>query len=142
VERLESWVFQIARNAVTDHFRQRQMASNTDLAILAEVGPENEENANREVAGCIEALIDCLPDDQQRAVALYELEGASQADIAQRESISLSAAKSRIQRGRRKLEAILLECCRFQLDTRGNVLDYNAVSPGCAPTCGCTDGCS
>jgi RNA polymerase sigma-70 factor (ECF subfamily) len=142
VDRLESWVFQIARNAVADFFRQRPALSATEAALVAEAAPENEENANREVAGCIAALIDCLPDDQRRAVSLYELQGVSQADIAHRESISLSAAKSRVQRGRRNLEAILLECCRFQLDTHGNVLEYDAANPDCGSGCCCKDGCS
>ena len=59
-----------------------------------------------------------------------------QKEIAERESISLSGAKSRIQRGRKSLENMLLDCCRFQLDTRGNILDYQANNADC-----CGDEC-
>jgi RNA polymerase sigma-70 factor (ECF subfamily) len=135
-ERMESWVFQIARNAVTDHFREKRNAQNEDASLVTYTEPSGEENANREVAGCVAALIDHLPEDQKRAVSMYELEGLSQADIAVRESISLSGAKSRIQRGRRNLEAMLRACCQFQIDTRGNVLEYEAINNECGPDCG------
>jgi RNA polymerase sigma-70 factor (ECF subfamily) len=140
-ERMESWVFQITRNAVADHFREKRDVPHEDASCVAVAEPFGEVNVNRDVAGCVVTLIDHLPEDQKRAVSMYELEGVSQADIAERESISLSGAKSRIQRGRRNLEAMLRECCQFQIDARGNVLDYAAVSNECGPDCGHTDGC-
>jgi RNA polymerase sigma-70 factor (ECF subfamily) len=139
-ERMESWVFQIARNAVTDHYRQKRTPQNDDAALAEYAEPSGDENANSEVAGCVAALIDHLPDDQKRAVSMYELEGVSQAEIALRESISLSGAKSRIQRGRRNLESMLRECCQFQIDARGNVLEFEALNNKCGPDCGQTHG--
>ena len=132
-KRLESWVFQITRNAIVDHFRKSRLSESPGT----EIADENSEieNANAEVSRCIGALINQLPDDQQRAVRLYELEGIPQATIAERESISLSAVKSRIQRGRKKLESILLDCCRFQFDSRGNVLEYQRQVHTCEPNC-------
>lgn len=139
VERLESWVFQITRNAVTDHFRKKRDVPNQGTSPIAT--PDSGENVNREVAGCLAALIDYLPEDQKRAVSMYELEGLSQAQIAGQESISLSGAKSRIQRGRRKLEAMLRECCQFQMDARGNVLEYEAIGNDFGPECSSAEGC-
>jgi RNA polymerase sigma-70 factor (ECF subfamily) len=135
-DRLESWVFQITRNAVADHFRRQKRHEQHDVdRIVAE--SDEPENLRSELSDCLASLIGHLPPDQQRAVSLYELEGVSQADIAQRESLSLSGAKSRIQRGRQKLEEMLLDCCRFELDARGNVLEYEATDP----SCGCGEEC-
>jgi RNA polymerase sigma-70 factor (ECF subfamily) len=37
--------------------------------------------------------------------------------------ISLSGAKSRVQRGREQLKQMLHECCTFKFDRRGKVID-------------------
>jgi RNA polymerase sigma-70 factor, ECF subfamily len=39
--------------------------------------------------------------------------------------ISLSGAKSRVQRARKKLKELLLECCHFEFDRYGTVFDYH-----------------
>ncbi len=143
VDRMESWMFQITRNAVTDHFRKgRSVIEVHEISEIDVAEPFSEDNVNREVAKCVSALIDHLPKDQRRAVRLYELDGFSQAKIAELESISLSGAKSRIQRGRRNLEAMLHKCCRFQLDVRGNVMEYESSKGQCnAGDCGDADRC-
>ena len=58
--------------------------------------------------------------------ALTELEGLSQRELAERMNLSLSGAKSRVQRGRKLLEDVLRAWCDFELDVRGNVI-------ACAP---------
>lgn len=131
VDRLESWVFQIARNAVTDHFRKRRDTQDGVDSLIDESEDANSENLATELARCLDTLIDRLPDDQRRALSMYEFDGVSQKDIAIQESISLSGAKSRIQRGRASLEAMLKSCCEFQLDRRGHVVDYETVNGDC-----------
>ena len=38
--------------------------------------------------------------------------------------MSVSGAKSRVQRARTRLKAMLLDCCHFELDRRGRVTNY------------------
>jgi RNA polymerase sigma-70 factor (ECF subfamily) len=83
------------------------------------------------VAGWLPAAIENLPNRYRDAVRLYELQGVSQAEIAERLGISLSGAKSRVQRGREKLKQVLERCCRFDLDRCGNVLSCVPRSSGC-----------
>ncbi len=143
VDRMESWLFQVTRNAVVDHFRKVRTIEIDDTCEVAVTASRERQDVNSQVAGCISALIDHLPEDQRRAVALYEIEGLPQADIAELESISLSGAKSRIQRGRRTLERMLLACCRFDVDARGNVIEYESSIDDCQSNdCRCKDGCA
>ena len=51
--------------------------------------------------------------------------------VAQAQGISLPGAKSRIQRGRRKLKALLLDCCRVEVANSGQVLGFEARSKCC-----------
>jgi RNA polymerase sigma-70 factor (ECF subfamily) len=126
-DRLESWVFQIARNAIADYYRRT-----SDNVLNAEVveAPvdDSTENWNSEAANCLGVLIEQLPGQLQRAVSMYARDGVSQKEIASRESISLSGAKSRVQRGRKLLREVLERCCRFQLDRHGNVVSWGRPS--------------
>lgn len=47
--------------------------------------------------------------------------------VAERLGISLSGAKSRVQRGRGQLKKELLKCCRFDLDRHGNVVNCDPL---------------
>ena len=60
-----------------------------------------------------------------------EYEGLSQADLAGRLGISLPAAKSRLLRARAKLKEVLLECCHFELDRLGGIIDYEERCASC-----------
>lgn len=134
--RIEPWVFQITRNLVIDHQRSRKAgpADPDDADATLADDPVDGGNLNDVVRDWIPAMIDQLPEPYSLAVRLYELEGVSQQEIADRTGVSLSGAKSRIQRGREKLKALLFDCCSFERDSRGNVLRYTRNAPGsCAP---------
>ena len=69
-------------------------------------------------------MIERLPDHYGKALMLSEIQGLKQRDIARREGLTLSGAKSRVQRGRKMLKGMLLDCCRFEFDKHGNLIDY------------------
>jgi len=48
-----------------------------------------------------------------------------------RMGLSLSGAKSRVQRSREKLKQLLLGCCHLEFDRWGNVVDYKHKSNEC-----------
>lgn len=141
--RVESWVYQIARNAVTDYYRRRA----TRAADMVEevVEPQKDDggagNANRAVGAWLSLMIDVLPPALRDTVRMYEIEGHPQAEIASRLGISLSTAKSRVQRGRRQLEKLLRSSCELEQDRRGNVIACKpANDAGCAQvSCDCDD---
>lgn len=138
-QRITAWVFQIARNLVVDHHRSKARTQGDPLPeeIAAEV--EGEGNLNELVRGWLPGMIQQLPNGNREAVELYELRGLSQQEIADRLEISLSGAKSRIQRGREKLGAMLFDCCSFDRDSRGNVIDFEPKDP---EACGrCDEAC-
>ena len=139
-DRLEPWVFQIARNAIADHFRKTHPDLLESEVAATSTADDPPPNLNDEVAGCLNKLIEQLPANLQRAVQLYEQEGISQQEIAERESISLSApsrASSGVENGLREL---LDACCQFQFDRRGNILASQPSLPNSllASKCDCS----
>ena len=73
----------------------------------------------------LDELINQLPEQYRIAVRLSEIEGLTQQAVADRLGLSLSGAKSRIQRGRGLLKEILQQCCRFEFDRRGNLYEID-----------------
>ena len=136
-DRVAPWLYRIASNVVVDHQRRRRDASLT-TEPADEAPPDN---VNAEVAGWLGAMVDALPGTYREAVRLAELEGLPQRAVAERLGLSLSGAKSRVQRGRERLKGLVLGCCRLELDRRGNVLDYAVrASPCCDPPFGAGAG--
>lgn len=138
IQRITAWVFQIARNLVIDHYRSLARLSAAKADEL-QVHADEEENLNELVSGWLTEMVAELPDGYRQAVELYELEGVSQQQIADRLGISLSGAKSRVQRGREQLKTLLFACCSFEQDRRGNIINYanNSTQDGkdCADRC-------
>jgi RNA polymerase sigma-70 factor (ECF subfamily) len=139
-DRFEAWLYQVTRNAIVDHYRARRPSEPLppDLAGPADT---SDRRALHELAGCMQPLVDTLPAHYRDALALSELQGLTQQETAGRLGLSLSGAKSRVQRARRMLGEKLLDCCRVEVDTRGAIVDYEKNN-GCAPAAGAGEGCS
>jgi len=67
---------------------------------------------------------------------LTKFEGLTQQELADLAGISLSGAKSRVQRGREQLKAMLTECCAFEFDRRGRVFDCTPHQQSDCAECG------
>lgn len=131
-DRVRPWLYRVAANAVADHHRQKRAATRPVLPhdALAE-DDTHPENLNGEVAACLGPVIEELPDGYRRALVLTDLEGRPQKEVAEELGLSLSGAKSRVQRARKKLKAALLSCCRFEVDRLGNVLAWQPKGKTC-----------
>jgi RNA polymerase sigma-70 factor, ECF subfamily len=140
--RLESWVYQIVRHAIADYYRALQPSINVDEIPLAS-DQEDDEDAIKELAPCIKAMISALPENDREALMLTSYGGLNQKELAEKLSISPSGARSRVQRAREKLKEILLNCCHFEFDHLGKMIDYQQ-RPDCCPKCklGQNDDCA
>ena len=127
-ERIASWLYRITRNTVIDHYRRRR--ENTDLLDLPE--PEmSERDAEQTIAGDLRGMVDDLPDKYRQALLLTEFEGLTQVEMADKLGLSVSGAKSRVQRARGMLRDELLACCHFEFDRRGHMIDFTPKRACC-----------
>ncbi len=130
--RLESWVYQIARNAVIDHYRSRRITEDLPETLAVDQA-FYEEDLEAELAPSLRELVNTLPEPYREALLLTEYQGISQKDLATRLGISNSGAKSRVQRARAMIRDNLLSCCHFELDRRGRIVDYYERCCCCNP---------
>jgi RNA polymerase sigma-70 factor (ECF subfamily) len=72
---------------------------------------------------CIRRFLHELEPANREALLLTEWQGLTQGQMGKRLGLSSSGAKSRVQRAREQLKKLLLDCCEFALDRRGNILE-------------------
>ena len=132
--RLVSWVYQITRHAIIDHYRaarRREMplglAAHMELAGPTPASSVTSDSADSgehrsELAGCLRPMIEQLNEDYREAIMLVEFEGLTQQAAAKRIGLSLSGMKSRVPRGRSQLKRKLDDCCLIELDQRNGAV--------------------
>lgn len=148
-QNVTAWVYRIASNVVADFYRARAKAAGA-LRELAESAPAavapagNGEETRREsstpsaeLARCMEPLLKRLPEKYGEAIGMTDLGGLSQKEAARQLGLSVSGMKSRVQRGRRRLKGLLIDCCHVELDQRRDVVEYKRREGATCSDCGC-----
>lgn len=147
-DRLVSWLFQVTRNAIADHYREpaRQREISTDftsdmeteistvqLNTEMDVGAPHMDQATAiaDLSACLRPMTQHLPPHYRDAITLVELEGMTHREAATRHDISISGMKSRVQRGRRILRRMLEDCCQIHFGPAGDIDDYATRDSSC-----------
>jgi RNA polymerase sigma-70 factor (ECF subfamily) len=119
--KITAWLYQVTRNAIIDRFRAIRRYGK----LASEIASENEEpTTEARLASFLRPMIETLPEIYRDALILSDLEDIPLKRIAEREEITVSAVKSRVQRGRRMLETMLRDCCVFEFSRRGEIMDF------------------
>jgi RNA polymerase sigma-70 factor, ECF subfamily len=140
VKKLESWIYQITRNAIIDSYRSSRPATSLEAAEVLDLPEElPDDDVVSELLPCVRAMVRNLPELDRQALVLTEYQGLTQKELAERLGLSFSGAKSRVQRAREKLKQQLLECCHFELDRWGHIIDYQARCHSCETAACCSD---
>ena len=131
-EKLPAWIYRIARNTIIDYYRKAGKNSNVEFNEDFMV-PEIETNDDLycQIKACISSFVKILPGKYRETVELSELEGMKQKDVASRLNISLPAANSRILRGKEMIKQHFVDCCKFHLDEKGNLVGGDWPNENC-----------
>lgn len=105
--KLTSWVYQITRNIILDHFRKDNNLFSLESIDI--VDADNDVNFSK-LSDCINSKINNLPNKYKEALLLTILKDFSQIELAEYLGISYSGAKSRVQRGKEKVKTLVLNC--------------------------------
>ena len=136
--KLQGWIFLIARNAIIDHYRTLKKTTAVPDTLPADAEPTPDENEGLQAA--LRGMMESLPGTFRAALVLTEFDGLTQQELAARLGISLSGAKSRVQRGREQLRRMMNACCTFEFDRRGGVAECTPrPAAKCEGCCGSDD---
>lgn len=127
-ERAGAWLARIAANRIVDHYRARRRTEELPEDLAAE---EPESDPIAELAPCVPEMIERLPATYRDSLRLSEIDGMPQRLVAQRMDLSLSGAKSRVQRGRVLLRQLIERCCRV-LRAGNSIAGFERIVERCA----------
>jgi RNA polymerase sigma-70 factor, ECF subfamily len=120
--KLTSWVYQITRNAIADHYRKPNIEVQIDGFDFAE--QENEEPLYLSLSNCINQKISKLSEKYKQAILFTYFDKYSQITLSEKLNISYSGAKTRVQRGREKLRDLVADYQNVETDNKGNIIAY------------------
>jgi RNA polymerase sigma-70 factor, ECF subfamily len=124
---LSTWIYRVATNAALDRLRARGPEAAHDTARPegdAEVPPEAQTPSaeaaaiRAEMSACIRAFVEALPENYRTVMALAEIEGFTNAEIAEILGIGVDAVKIRLHRARAALRKDLEAGCDLEHDGR------------------------
>jgi RNA polymerase sigma-70 factor (ECF subfamily) len=121
VQNARAWLFEVARNTLADHLRVARTTVELPEDLAA---PAEQTDTVDTLTACLPRVLSELSAEDREAITLCDLQGMAQADYARQKNLSLSAAKSRIQRARLRLRQRMTEGCQVQLDATGRVSDF------------------
>ena len=125
---IKSWIFSVANNTILDYFNKNSKKQD-NISELPSI--EEETDHEHSAIDCLKPLIKNLPKTYVEAMLLSEIEGLKQAEVAKKLNISLSGAKSRIQRGRELLKEGFINCCDYTLNESGHLVGENKSKKNC-----------
>lgn len=117
-QKVNSWIMQITRNAINDHFRVQKR--NRKVPYMPD--ESDKEGFNACAGDCLKKLLTTLPYKYRQALELVDIENLSQIEVANRLELSYSGAKTRVQRARIMLKAKFDALYETRTDTYGNII--------------------
>jgi RNA polymerase sigma-70 factor (ECF subfamily) len=122
---VSAWLYRVTKNRIVDYYR----AMNRFEPLPDDLMEKQEEtNTIQQLSKCILPMIQALPEIYQHPLALSVIEEKKHPEIAAELNLTLSAVKSRILRGKEKLNKSLMTCCSISRNTAGETVDYEQKS--------------
>ncbi len=131
---VSTWLYRIATNAAHDHMRS---ASSRHESLHAELSDMDDAMASEGYGGgalhldaalirkdmndCIRGIVDSLPEPYRTSLVLCDIEGLTNAEVAEVTGISLDSVKIRLHRARTKLRIEMEKKCVFYRDSRNEL---------------------
>ncbi|WP_024771066.1 sigma-70 family RNA polymerase sigma factor [Aquimarina macrocephali] len=118
----KSWLFQVTRNTIADYYRKNKIPT-----TIIEYQPEIPETSIPNVCVCdLSGFViqNYVPQQYGEALYLSDIEQKPQKEISKILDLSLTATKSRIQRGRKKLKELVTDCVDISYNKKGQITGF------------------
>lgn len=126
-----AWLFQVARNALIDLWRAegRHPIDEQALDELPAEGPEQQAPVDA-LSACLTRVLGELAPADVQVLRACEFENQTVQTFANAQGLSLSAAKARLLRARKRLQAQMASACQVRFDEWGQVSGHTPRSEG------------
>ena len=123
-DKLKSWLFQIARNSIIDYYRHEKQVIEPEQEFIDKTYTYDED-AYTKLQVSVLMMIQQLPLKYRQALYLADYKGLTQKEISKKLAISYACAKGRVLRARKLMKKIYLDCCHFEFELKGKVIDFH-----------------
>lgn len=120
IRNIKSWLFQVSRNSIADYFRKHEKYAKPSLVPLDNSNPS--QVCVCDLSGFV--IQKYLPQTFSEPLFMSDIEGKPQKEIAKELNLSLTATKSRIQRGRKKLKELIDDCIEISFNNKNQIVDF------------------
>lgn len=120
ITNVKSWLFQVTRNSIADYFRKHEKYAKPSLPPVEISNPS--EVCVCDLSGFV--IQKYLPPTFSEPLFMSDIEGRPQKEIAEELNLSLTATKSRIQRGRKKLKELIDDCIEISFNNKNQIVDF------------------
>lgn len=127
---LSTWIYRIATNAAIDKVRSaeyRTAQRSTPIEDSCEPATPDlisieHQAIRKEMSGCVQGLLNRLPESYRTVLILSDMEGLKDGEIAEVLEVTIEAAKIRLHRARARLRKSLDSECSFYRDPQNTLL--------------------
>lgn len=126
---VKSWLFQVSYNTIIDYYRKKRKAKKMSASDLWYEDTKLDPLTG--LAKCISPFISALPRECAKLLTDIDINGQSQKEYAVKLGVSYSTLKSRVQKGRKQLRKLFVDCCHLSTDMQGNIIDYEPKLDHC-----------
>ena len=121
--KLVSWLFQLTRNSIVDHYRNKR---NNREELRETISEKRDDVAMfEELECCINPFLNQLSPEERDLIKRIDQEGNSQKELAAALGIPYASLKSKVQRARVKLKALFVQCCALELSSSGGIVEMS-----------------
>ena len=131
--KLSSWVFQLTRNTIIDYYRK---STRFTPAVTHQRLEAVELDQYQDMLPCLMPFLNQLDPGERSLIEKIDLDGYSQKELARELNLPYSTLKTKVQRARKKLKQLFLECCEFKWGKQGHPVEM-IMPNGCS---GCSEG--
>ncbi len=112
-----SWLVTMTRNTAIDHYRTQ--SHETELLSDPEQPEAPDQPIIFELKQCMNRVMSELNEKDREAIQFCDIDSGSQKAYAEKVGLTLVAAKSRLQRARKKLRSEMVVKCHIEFDETG-----------------------
>ncbi len=123
IENKRAWLYRVTNNLIIDYYRKTDKREEKISSFFDFEMDNDQETCVCELSGFV--IQNYLPKEYSEPLFLSDIEKVPQKLIAKQLNLSLSATKSRIQRGRIKLKELVEECVDLFFNNHGRLVDFN-----------------
>jgi RNA polymerase sigma-70 factor (ECF subfamily) len=123
VREMDSWLYRIARNVLIDFYRRHRTSTDLPEDLPAEPDDSSVTQLREQLNDYIRDVVESLGEPYREALKATVYEEISQVELAERLGLSVSAAKSRVQRARAEVRKKMEACCAWEFDAYGNATE-------------------